>query len=183
MGKNQKPNDIIGRNGKKKYKNGTYIPLNKDKYIGDLTKVYYRSSWELRFMQYLDVTSEILRWSCEEIKIPYRETDGSYHTYYPDFYFERVDKNNPQRFDRVVIEIKPRKDRVMPKEPEKFTPIKLESYEYQLKMYQKNLYKWSRATDFCKKNGMKFYIMDEFDLMKYGILEKPKKKYYKKKKK
>ena len=170
MGNSRKPNAMVGRNGKKKFYSGEYKVINIKKYIGDPTKIYYRSGWELKFMIYLDSNDSILRWSSEQITIPYQDVKGHYHRYYPDFYIERIDNQNHHRFDRVVIEIKPNKEKFPPKQPKKMTAKALESYEYQLRNYQKNIYKWSKAKIYCEKMGMVFYIMDEFDLKKYGIM-------------
>ena len=35
--------------GNKKYKQGKYILINKEKYLGDPTNIIYRSSWEFFF--------------------------------------------------------------------------------------------------------------------------------------
>ena len=103
MGNNRKPTGIVGRNGKKKFYNGEYKVVNTNKYIGDLKSVIYRSGWELKFMIYLDMNKSILRWSSEQITIPYQDAKGKLHRYYPDFYFERIDHTNPHRFDREFL--------------------------------------------------------------------------------
>ena len=66
---------------------GKFRPQNYKKYKGDYTKIIYRSGWELTFMKYLDRQPEVLRWSSEEIIIPYRSPiDNRVHIYYPDFW-------------------------------------------------------------------------------------------------
>jgi len=50
---------------------GKYKPKNYKKYRGDPTKIYYRSLWERRFMDYCDRNSKIIEWGSEEIVIPY----------------------------------------------------------------------------------------------------------------
>ena len=57
-----------------------------------------------------------------------------------------------------------------PEPPKKFTPKALESYEYRLKTYQKNLYKWMKAIEWCKHNKLKFIIITERELEKYKLL-------------
>ena len=124
-------------------------------------------------MSFCDSNSNIKRWSSEHITIPYSVIENGVakmHRYYPDFYIERIDKNDPERFERVVIEIKPFKETKMPVLAEKVTAKALESYEYQLKMFQKNLYKWTRAVDWCKKNGMQFVIIHEGHLKQNNIM-------------
>ena len=164
------PNSPKGRNGKKKYHQGFYTVKNLEKYIGDPTKCIYRSKWELHFMAFCDSNVSIKRWGSEHITIPYQDEKGKYHRYYPDFYIERIDKNDPERFDRVVIEIKPYKETQKPVLPKKITTKSLESLEYQLKAYQKNLYKWTRAKYWCEKQQMQFVIVHEGHLTENKIM-------------
>ena len=55
------------------YHQGNFIPTNKDKVIklNSLGGVYYRSSLEKKFMTYLDINENIIRWSAETFEIPY----------------------------------------------------------------------------------------------------------------
>lgn len=170
MGNNRTPNALRGRNNKRKYHSGYYTVKNLNKYIGDPTKCIYRSKWEYHFMVFCDNNSDISRWSSEFITIPYQDEKGKYHRYYPDFYIERIDKNDPERFEKVVIEIKPFKETMMPVMSKKITTKALESYEYQLKAFQKNLYKWTRAVDWCEKRQMKFVIVHEKHLLEKKIM-------------
>ena len=170
MGNNRAPKSPVGRNGKKKYHQGFYTIQNVGKYIGDPSKCIYRSKWELHFMAFCDANPLISRWSSEFITIPYQDEKGKYHRYYPDFYIERIDKKDPMRFDKVVIEIKPFKETQTPVKPSKITSKTLESYEYQLKTYQKNLYKWTRAINWCEKQQMKFVIIHEGHLTEKKIM-------------
>lgn len=167
---NKLNSNIIGRNGKKKYHKGPYHIQNPEKYIGDPTQCIYESSWEMKFMVYLDLNTSISRWGSEIIVIPYQDEKGKYHRYHTDFYYEKIDESNPEEHKRVVVEIKPDKETRQPNPPKDFTPKKLESFEYQLKTYQKNLYKWTRSIEWCKKNKMEFIIITEKHLKKYGIM-------------
>lgn len=163
-------NSPRNRNNKKRYHQGFYNVVNIEKYIGDPYKCIYRSKWELHFMSWCDKNSLIKRWGSEHIIIPYQDQNGKYHRYYPDFYIERIDKNDPERFDQIVIEIKPKKETQTPIPPKKNTLKSLESYEYQLKTYQKNLYKWTRAKNWCDKHMMKFIILNEDHLTENKIM-------------
>lgn len=170
------------RSGQKFYHNGLYTVKNQLKYIGDPTKVMYRSMWELKFFQYADSNDAILRWSSEFIVIPYQQQDGSFHRYYPDIYIEKVNPNDPNILDRFVIEIKPyveifpdfiaENGTIMPPEQylKKLTPTALESYEYRLTTYQKNLYKWTKARHWCTANGYQFLMLHEKYLKQMRIL-------------
>ena len=66
---------------------GKFRPQNRDKYKGNASNIQYRSGWELNFMKYLDRQPEVVRWSSEEIIIPYKSPiDGKWHRYFPDFW-------------------------------------------------------------------------------------------------
>ena len=85
-----------------KYHKGRYIPHNKQKYIGDITNIIYRSSWERRFMKYCDTNSSIIEWSSEELYVPYvSPIDNKYHRYYPDFII-KVKSKKPPHFNIAV---------------------------------------------------------------------------------
>ena len=166
----------------KNYKQGFYAPKNKDKYIGDPSKIFYRSSWELAFANYCDFSENVKKWGLETITIPYQDNKGKMRRYIPDYYCEITYPNQPDRLDRLVIEIKP-KEEVTPKfltkegqlipaniylEGKTFKAV--QNYEYALKMYNKNLRKWTKAKYWCKQNGMKFLIMTKEDLQKFKIM-------------
>ena len=83
---------------------GRYRVKNPQKYKGDPTNVIYRSSLELKLMNYLDTHPDVLEWSSEEFFVPYLSPiDGRYHRYFPDFSVKRRDKNG--NVDRIVIEL------------------------------------------------------------------------------
>lgn len=167
-----KPNNSNNRkrNGKRKYYQGFYTVVNKNKYIGNPTNCIYRSKWELYFMSWCDKNTSIKRWSSEHIVIPYQDEKGKFHRYFPDFYIEKIDKNDLEKFEQIIIEIKPKKETKYPKKPKKLTAKTIESYEYQLRMYQKNLYKWTKAINWCNKHKMKFKIVHEDHLKENKIM-------------
>ena len=153
-----------------KSKKGTYTPKNPEKYIGDVNDIMYMSSWELKFMIYCDNRSEILKWGSECFHIPYtmerkdpktgviKKTN---HKYYPDFYMEVIDPESPDGFKKYVIEVKPSSETVQPVPPKKFSTKAMKNFEYAIVAFQKNMYKWSRAKDFCDARGMNFMLVTE----------------------
>jgi hypothetical protein len=161
---NRKPNKT------KKYYQGYYTLMNKQKYIGNPQKVTYRSRWEFFFMQYCDMNEQIVKWGSEVVTIPYQDEKGGFHRYYPDFYIEMRDKNDPEKYQRIVAEIKPKNEMKMPEPPKKDTLKAYESYEYQLKMFQKNILKWQSAKAFCDKKGLKFILLNEDHLKESKIM-------------
>ena len=89
-----------------KFKQGLYTVKHPEKYIGDVTKVRYMSSWELQMFMFLDGNPNILKWSSEEVVIPYiKPTDGRVHKYYPDLLVLYRDQNGVERWE--LIEVKP----------------------------------------------------------------------------
>ena len=161
------------KTGKNKYKQGVYVLQNIDKYIG-ITPILYRSSWEFAFCRFCDMNDKIVKWSCESLEIPYKISNDSgkieTHRYYPDFYVEMINPENPEKYDRLVIEIKPKSETEMPKYPVKQTLKMLENHEYALRTYKKNLHKWAFTKDWCEKRGLKFIIISEDDLKKKGLI-------------
>jgi hypothetical protein len=65
---------------------GKFRPKHPKKYRGDPTKIIYRSLWERNCMRYFDDNPNVLKWSSEEVIVPYKSPlDGRYHRYFPDF--------------------------------------------------------------------------------------------------
>ena len=138
---------------------GKYVPKNIHKYKGDYRNIIYRSSWELKFMKYCDSRSNVLEWGSEEIVIPYRSPlDNKIHRYYVDFYVKIKDSND--NIVKYLIEIKPSKQTVPPKKPQRQT----KSYIYEVTEYVKNEAKWKAAKQFCDDKMWKFKILTESEL-------------------
>jgi len=136
----------------KKWRQGFYEVRNPDKYVGDLKKIIFRSSWELSMNQFLDNNPNILRWSSEEFYIPYiKPTDGKPHRYFPDYWIEY--KNRDGEIVQEVLEVKP-SNQVYPSQKKRLT-------NYDRVTYAINVSKWKAATEFCNKRGVKFRILTE----------------------
>lgn len=142
---------------KQTYRQGYYTPRNPEKYVGDSSKIVYRSSWELAANQFFDNNPKILRWASEEIKIPYiKPTTGRRHYYYPDYWVEYQDKHG--NIIREVIEVKPA-DQVDPSRKKK-------KNKYDQLTFAINISKWKAAQSFCEQHGMKFRVLTEEQLFK-----------------
>ena len=50
---------------------GLFKPTNPEKYLGDIGKIRFMSSWELRFMNFCDTNPNVIKWGSEEFKIAY----------------------------------------------------------------------------------------------------------------
>lgn len=138
---------------------GKYRPTNSKKYRGDINKVYYRSSWELKFMVYCDRNEKIIEWGSEEIMIPYYSPiDGKIHRYFPDFYIKVKQQNGSIK--KMIIEIKPYIQTQPPKTPKKKTP----KFLNEVKTWGINQAKWKAASEFCLDVKMEFKILTEHEL-------------------
>ena len=70
-----------------------FTPQNKDKYLGNVKRIIYRSNWERKFMVYCDRNDSIKHWGSEEVVVRYRNPiDKKLHNYFPDFVVTEKDK-------------------------------------------------------------------------------------------
>ena len=74
--------------------------------MGDPSKIICRSLWERKVCKYLDSNTNIIRWSSEEVVVPYYSpVDKKVRRYYPDFVIEKKDKDDS--VETIMIEVKP----------------------------------------------------------------------------
>ena len=86
---------------------GKYTRKNKSKYLGDPTKVIYRSLWERQTFKWCEGSPRVKKWNSEEIVIPYKcKTDNRIHRYYVDLLVELDNR------EIILVEIKPKKQTV-----------------------------------------------------------------------
>ena len=136
---------------------GKYRPKNPKKYIGNLSRIHYRSLWERKFMVYCDTNTSIVEWGSEEVIIPYVSPwDGRVHRYFPDFYIKVCQKDGMLK--KFIIEIKPKKQC---KPPNKNPKRKTKRWRGEIKAWGVNNAKWKSATEWCKNNDMDFQILTE----------------------
>jgi hypothetical protein len=142
----------------KSYK-GVFRPKNPSKYKGDPSNIIFRSSWELRFMTYLDAHRDVIEWSSEEFCIPYKSPiDGRYHRYFPDFWIRQ--RNRDGKEEVVVVEIKPEKQTQPPVVQFKRT----KRYIQEVMAWGVNNAKWNAANNFCKDKRWQFKVLTEHHL-------------------
>lgn len=137
---------------------GRYKPLNPQKYIGNHLNIIYRSLWERKFMLFCDTNPSIMKWSSEEIAIPYYFTiDKKIHKYFVDFVIQMQDRNGAIK--TYLIEIKPHKQTIQ--------PIKRKNtrkYIRELLEWEKNLCKWEAARGYAQDKRWEFKILTENEL-------------------
>lgn len=126
------------------------MPKNPEKYLGDISKITFRSSWEKTFMQLCDTHPNIVGWGSEILQIPYvNPITKKPSIYIPDFLLVYLDKNGKNIAE--VIEIKPMKETLVERAKSKRDQL----------MVAVNQYKWMAAEKFCKQNNMTFRVLTE----------------------
>ena len=139
----------------KKYKQGIFIPLNKQKYKGTVP-IKYRSSLELKVFRWIDHNKNIYSWGSESVIVPYiSPIDNRVHRYFVDLNVTLINNNT---YEKYLIEIKPHSQTLAPS----FSKRKKESTMlYESATYSINQAKWAAANEWCKKNNYKFLIFTE----------------------
>ena len=142
-----------------KYHQGRFHPQNPQKYKGDVNNIIYRSSWELKFMQWCDRNENIMEYGSEEFWIPYvSPVDNRVHRYFPDFIIKVKESN--EEIKTYVIEVKPKRQTVPPKQKSRVT----KSYLYEIQTYAVNQSKWNAADEWCKDRKLEFKVITEQEL-------------------
>lgn len=138
------------------------MPKHPEKYLGNPENIMARSSWEVAFYKWLDLTPAILRWGSEEITIPYiSPLDMKAHRYFPDAFIIYKDKTG--NIKKELIEIKPYKETVV-------TP---KTSDRDKAVIAVNHAKWEAAQRFCALNGMTFRVVTERTLFYNNTPKKP----------
>lgn len=110
-------------------------------------------------MSYLDSHPDVIKWSSEELAIPYRSPiDNKIHRYFPDFVVKK--KNSSGLIETVMIEVKPKIQTQPPKVQKKPT----KKYINEVYTWGINSAKWKAAVNFCDERKWKFVIMTEDEL-------------------
>ena len=133
-----------------------FNPKNPKKYIGDCNKIVCRSLWERNVCKFCDDHPSILKWSSEEIAIPYiSPIDQKMHNYFPDFLVQFENKDGKHTW---MLEIKPKKQ----------TYLKENASKKERMIWLVNKAKWDAAKFYCDKNGMQFKVITETELFNNG---------------
>jgi len=137
-----------------------YKLKNIKKYVGDPDKIICRSSWERKVCKYLDENENVLKWASEELHIPYfSPVDKKWHKYYPDFLAEI--KDNSGDIKKYIIEVKPLKQTMLPKQRKNKN-----AFLKEMKTFTINNSKWEAAKKLCDENGWLFKLLTEKEIFK-----------------
>jgi hypothetical protein len=136
-----------------------YKPSYPKKYKGDPNNIICRSSWERRFCRWCDLNENIISWGSEEFWIPYMSpVDNRVHRYFPDFIIKVKEQTGDIK--TYVIEVKPKKQTVPPKQKSSVT----KSFLHEAKTYAVNQAKWKAADEWCKDRLLQFKVITEDEL-------------------
>ena len=136
-----------------------YKPEYPKKYKGDANNIICRSSWERRFCRWCDLNESIISWGSEEFWIPYvSPVDNRVHRYFPDFIIKV--KEQTGEIKTYIIEVKPKRQTVPPKQKSRVT----KSFLHEAKTYAVNQAKWKAADEFCKDRMIQFKVITEDEL-------------------
>lgn len=133
-----------------RYKQGYINPASCKKLFPSQQNkpIIYRSSYEKRFIEYLENNKNVEAWGSECTPIEYVDAyDNKTHTYYPDY----IALINGVYY---LFEVKPYNQCVAPS-----SIVPKDSYQW--KTYIKNVSKWKAAKTLCESKGMKFQIITE----------------------
>lgn len=140
---------------------GRFIPQHPEKYVGNVNKIMFRSSWELRFMKRLDENNAVVRWASEELAIPYMnpvklDARGRpvISRYFPDFIIMYRDATGALK--KEIVEIKPMKESVM----------KPGMSERDKMAYVVNQAKWKAASIYAESQGATFRVITEMTMFR-----------------
>lgn len=138
-----------------RYHQGTFKPTHPEKYVGDVSNIVYRSSWELKFLRWCDTNPSVLKYASEELVIPYfSPVDNKTRRYFVDFVI--MVKTRSGEVKKYAVEIKPSAQCEPPKQRKK-----TKRYLTELATYTTNQAKWKAADEFCRSKGLEFLVLTE----------------------
>jgi hypothetical protein len=140
-----------------------FSPINKSKYVGDVTKIVIRSQLEMRFAMWCDRTPAIKQWASEELVVPYKSPiDNKIHRYFVDFWM--VTQNERGEHEKWWVEIKPKVETMPPAMPKKMTEKGRRNLQEATMTYYVNQAKWQSATSYAQKHAARFIVITDEDL-------------------
>tara|TARA_B100000927_G_C16382215_1_gene435862 strand:- start:186 stop:626 length:441 start_codon:yes stop_codon:yes gene_type:complete len=139
---------------------GKYKIKNPDKYLGNPSKVVFRSLWERNAFRWCENNPKVKLWNSEEVVVPYKSTvDKRLHRYFVDLLIQMDNK------ETYLVEIKPKAQTMPPKKRSR----KTKKYINEQLTFVKNQDKWEAADQYAKHKGWKFQVWTEETLKNLGI--------------
>lgn len=155
---------------------GKFAPKNPAKYKGRIDKIEFRSLWELKLMKWCDEQAHVVKWSSEEIIIPYFDpVKNKNRRYFMDFW---IRMNTPQGLKEFIIEVKPDKECRFYKtalqegkepgpprpKPKSQNPKVMHRWYAECMTAATNTAKWNAAIKYARSKNMQFMIFSEYEL-------------------
>ena len=138
-----------------KYFQGRFTPKNQKKYVGDVTNIIFRSSWEYILLKWLDSEVNVIQYSSEETVVPYRSpVDMKPHRYFLDF---KIKVKSNTGIKTYLVEIKPEIQTRPPKAPTRNS----KRYLIECSTFMVNQAKWAAADRWAKDRGWEFIVLTE----------------------
>jgi hypothetical protein len=138
------------------YKQGRYEVINKEKYCGTSSIIRYLSSYELQTFKYLDRTPSIIKWSAEQVIVPYyNPLKQRQARYIVDLYIKY--RNKYGEIIEELVEVKSSHETIPPTKGKK----KKSTYETQMATWITNQAKWTAAQQYANERGWRFRILTE----------------------
>ena len=110
-------------------------------------------------MVHLDTNPSVVKWSNEEIVIPYLSpVDNRWHRYFPDFFVQV--KNKQGILEAMILEVKPKSQAKPPVKKSKIT----KRYINEVMTWGVNEAKWKASVEYCKDRNWQFKVITEDDL-------------------
>lgn len=136
-----------------------WFPKHPEKYAGDVNNIVYRSSWELRFLNWCDQNTSVIMYASEETVVPYIcATDNRPHRYFIDITMKVRGADGSIR--NYLVEIKPHAQT----QPPKFKGRQTKRYITEVETYAKNQSKWKAAKEFARQRNAEFIVLTEKEL-------------------
>lgn len=110
----------------------------------------------MKFCNFCDLHESIVRWSSEEVIVPYRDPSqlNRPRRYFPDFVIEKRAKDGT--INKIMIEVKPY-SQTKPPRIKKQTKYAIN----EAATYVRNQAKWDAAKKYCADRGWQFQILTE----------------------
>lgn len=146
------------------YDRRKYNLINAQKYFGP-KHPEHKSAFELRMMEWCDKNANVVRWAYEPYCIQYVNkmvpglpdwtcelVDNKQHKYYIDFHVELIDDQGKTK--TYIIEIKPNRMTIQPKEPKKKSRPAVIRYVNEMKEFIKIKINGLSQMNSVSKKGM-----------------------------
>jgi hypothetical protein len=137
----------------RRFHQGYFRPMNPEKYIGKDVPIY-RSGIECKFFRFCDGNPNVLKWSSENVKIPYwDEVTCKQRTYYVDNFVKIREGNIVKSY---LVELKDYKET---RKPDPGSKKKKGSLLFEQFRWVTNNCKWRSAVAFAKNHKCEFLLL------------------------